>query len=66
MNWLPVTAALTTVRRPIVSMARAAARKLIGDVVGAEATEAQLAELPSMLVKRALGRAAARLSGNPL
>jgi LacI family transcriptional regulator len=44
---------LTTVRWPIVSMARAAARKLVGDVVGGDAAEAQPAELPSMLVKRA-------------
>ena len=44
---------LTTVRWPIVSMARAAARKLVGDMVGGEAAEPQPAELPSMLVKRA-------------
>ena len=43
---------LTTVRWPIVSMARAAARKLVGDVVGGEAAEPQPSELPSMLVKR--------------
>lgn len=44
---------LTTVRWPIVSMARAAARKLVGDIVGGEAAEPQPCELPSMLVKRA-------------
>jgi LacI family transcriptional regulator len=44
---------LSTVRWPIVSMARAAARKLVGDIVGGEAAEPQPAELPSMLVKRA-------------
>ena len=44
---------LTTVRWPIVSMARAAARKLVGDVVGGDAAEPQPAELPSMLVRRA-------------
>ena len=44
---------LTTVRWPIVSMGRAAARKLLGDMVGGEAIEPQPAELPSMLVKRA-------------
>ncbi len=44
---------LTTVRWPIVSMARAAARKLVGDMVGGEAAEPQPAELPSTLVKRA-------------
>jgi len=44
---------LTTVRWPIVSMGRAAARKLVADVVGGEAAEPQPSELPSMLVKRA-------------
>ncbi|MDQ8756972.1 LacI family DNA-binding transcriptional regulator [Sphingosinicella sp. LHD-64] len=44
---------LTTVRWPIVSMARAAARKLVGDVVGGEAAAPQPSELPSMLVRRA-------------
>ncbi len=44
---------LTTVRWPIVSMARAAARKLVGDMVGGAAAEPQPAELPSTLVKRA-------------
>jgi LacI family transcriptional regulator len=44
---------LTTVRWPIVSMGRAAARKLVADIVGGEATEPQPSELPSMLVKRA-------------
>ncbi len=44
---------LTTVRWPIVSMARAAARKLVGDVVGGEAALPQPAELHSTLVKRA-------------
>ena len=44
---------LTTVRWPIVSMARAAARKLVGDIVGGEAAEPQPSELPSTLVKRA-------------
>lgn len=44
---------LTTVRWPIVSMARAAARKLVGSVVGGEAAEPQPSELPSTLVKRA-------------
>lgn len=43
---------LTTVRWPIVSMARAAARKLLGDMVGGEAVGPQPSELPSMLVKR--------------
>ncbi|HVJ70278.1 MAG TPA: LacI family DNA-binding transcriptional regulator [Sphingomicrobium sp.] len=43
---------LTTVRWPIVSMARAAARKLVGDMVGGEAAEPQPSVLPSMLVKR--------------
>jgi LacI family transcriptional regulator, galactose operon repressor len=44
---------LTTVRWPIVSMARAAARKLVGDVVGGLAAGEQPSELPSTLVKRA-------------
>jgi LacI family transcriptional regulator len=42
---------LTTVRWPIVSMARAAARKLLSGVV-ADASEEQPSELPSLLVKR--------------
>jgi LacI family transcriptional regulator len=44
---------LTTVRWPIVSMGRAAARKLVAGIVGGEAAEPQPSELPSMLVKRA-------------
>ncbi len=44
---------LTTVRWPIVSMARAAARKLVGDMVGGQAASEQPSELPSTLVKRA-------------
>ena len=44
---------LTTVRWPIVSMARAAARKLVGDMVGGAAADEQPSELPSTLVKRA-------------
>ncbi|HEY5713261.1 MAG TPA: LacI family DNA-binding transcriptional regulator [Allosphingosinicella sp.] len=44
---------LTTVRWPIVSMARSAARKLVGDMVDGEPAEAQPSMLPSMLVKRA-------------
>ena len=44
---------LTTVRWPIVSMARSAARKLVGDMVGGPAAADQPSELPSMLVKRA-------------
>jgi LacI family transcriptional regulator len=44
---------LTTVRWPIVSMARSAARKLVGDMVDGEPPEAQPSMLPSMLVKRA-------------
>jgi len=44
---------LTTVRWPIVSMARAAARKLLGDFVGGEASEPEPSELPSTLIKRA-------------
>lgn len=44
---------LTTVRWPIVSMARAAARKLVRELIGGEAAEPQPSELPSMLVKRA-------------
>ena len=43
---------LTTVRWPIVSMARAAARKLVGDMVGGPASTEQPSELPSTLVKR--------------
>lgn len=43
---------LTTVRWPIVSMARSAARKLVGDMVDMHG-EAALAKLPSTLVKRA-------------
>jgi LacI family transcriptional regulator len=42
---------LTTVRWPIVSMARAAARKLLGGVVP-DTGEEQPSELPSLLVKR--------------
>lgn len=42
---------LTTVRWPIVSMARSAARKLVGDVVHS-ADDSQPSMLPSMLVKR--------------
>jgi len=44
---------LTTVRWPIVSMARSAARKLVGDMVGGPAAGEQPSELPSTLVKRA-------------
>lgn len=45
---------LTTVRWPIVSMARAAALKLVADVVGGRtAAGPQPSELPSMLIKRA-------------
>ena len=44
---------LTTVRWPIVSMARSAARKLVGDMVGGQAAEDLPSELPSTLVKRA-------------
>jgi LacI family transcriptional regulator len=44
---------LTTVRWPIVSMARAAARKLVGDMIGGTAAQAQPSELPSTLVRRA-------------
>ncbi len=44
---------LTTVRWPIVSMARSAARKLVGDMVGGQAAGEQPSELPSTLVKRA-------------
>ncbi len=44
---------LTTVRWPIVSMARSAALKLVGDVVGGKASPGpQPSELPSMLIKR--------------
>ena len=42
---------LTTVRWPIVSMARAAARKLVGDMIGV--VEPQPSILPSMLIHRA-------------
>ena len=42
---------LTTVRWPIVSMARAAARKLVGDMIGSGG--AQPSMLPSMLIHRA-------------
>jgi LacI family transcriptional regulator len=42
---------LTTVRWPIVSMARAAARKLVGDMIGS--TGEQPSMLPSMLIHRA-------------
>jgi LacI family transcriptional regulator len=45
---------LTTVRWPIVSMARSAALKLVSDVVGGKpAAGPQPSELPSLLVKRA-------------
>ena len=45
---------LTTVRWPIVSMARSAALKLVGDMVGGKSgVGPQPSELPSMLVKRA-------------
>ena len=45
---------LTTVRWPIVSMARSAALKLVGEVVGGKSgVGPQPSELPSMLVKRA-------------
>jgi len=44
---------LTTVRWPMVSMARSAARKLVGDMVGGLAAGEQPSELPSTLVKRA-------------
>ncbi len=45
---------LTTVRWPIVSMARSAALKLVGEVVGGKTgVGPQPSELPSMLVKRA-------------
>jgi LacI family transcriptional regulator len=45
---------LTTVRWPIVAMARSAALKLVSDVVGGKNTAGTLpSELPSMLVKRA-------------
>jgi LacI family transcriptional regulator len=43
---------LTTVRWPIVSMARSAARKLVGDVVDGESPEDQPSMLPSMLIRR--------------
>jgi LacI family transcriptional regulator len=44
---------LTTVRWPIVSMARSAARKLVGDIVDGQGAETHPSMLPSMLVKRA-------------
>ena len=44
---------LTTVRWPIVSMARSAARKLVGDIVDGQGAETYPSMLPSMLVKRA-------------
>ena len=37
---------LTTVRWPIVSMARSAARKLVGDIVDGQGAEAQPSMLP--------------------
>ncbi|MGQ0588944.1 MAG: LacI family DNA-binding transcriptional regulator [Sphingosinicella sp.] len=43
---------LTTVRWPIVSMARAAARKLVGDVVEGKGPAEEPSELPSTLVRR--------------
>ncbi|WP_129792622.1 LacI family DNA-binding transcriptional regulator [Sphingosinicella sp. CPCC 101087] len=43
---------LTTVRWPIVSMARSAARKLVGDVVDGEAPDDQPSMLASMLIRR--------------
>ena len=43
---------LTTVRWPIVSMARSAAHKLVGDVVADDAPEEHPSMLQSMLVKR--------------
>jgi LacI family transcriptional regulator len=42
---------LTTVRWPIVSMARAAARKLVGDMIGGVGEQPSM--LPSMLIHRA-------------
>jgi LacI family transcriptional regulator len=44
---------LTTVRWPIVSMARSAARKLVGDIVDGTGAESLPSMLPSTLVKRA-------------
>ncbi len=44
---------LTTVRWPIVSMARAAARKLVGDIDRRRSGRAAASMLPSTLVKRA-------------
>ena len=44
---------LTTVRWPIVSMARSAARKLVGDIVDGRGAESHPSMLPSTLVKRA-------------
>ena len=41
---------LTTVRWPIVSMARAAARKLVGDMIGGASEQPSM--LPSMLIHR--------------
>lgn len=43
---------LTTVRWPIVSMARSAARKLLGEMAGAPVAADEPAMLPSTLVKR--------------
>ena len=43
---------LTTVRWPIVEMGRAAALKLVGDVVGGKAADPQPSELQSQLVSR--------------
>ena len=43
---------LTTVRWPIVSMARSAARKLVGEVASGGAEGEEPSMLPSMLVKR--------------
>ena len=51
---------LTTVRWPIVSMARAAARKLLGEAAGIGDGDNQPSELPSLLVKRASVAAPAR------
>ena len=44
---------LTTVRWPIVSMARLAARKLVADMVEGSAQDSEPCMLPSMLVRRA-------------
>jgi len=43
---------LTTVRWPIVSMARSAARKLVGDMIDGAPASDQPSMLPSMLIKR--------------